>query len=188
MIRERKYWILLLAFVVMSLFISRITFAQTWQALPPYNILWPLWSPALSPVNPATGKPTPLITSLTRNTVLPVQPCLGLNPNNPVVTGMGDLLPYFFYNTPTGLMYFDLWYGINPWPPNGLVNPTTGAPVPLNLATGYSFLGLPNLRGTEFSYIVDLANLSYLAAYGTALGVNPGSLLNYATIWGLPPI
>jgi hypothetical protein len=190
MIREKGYLILFFTFLIIAVFLfnTQTALTQTWQALPPYNILWPLWSPLLSPVNPITGLPTPLVSELSRNTILPMQPCLGLNPNNPIVTPMGDYLPYFFYNTPTGLAYFDVWYGLNPWPPSSFVNPVTGAPIPLSLATGYSFLPLPNLRGAEFGWIVDVANLSYLAAYGAALAVNPASLLSYADIWGLPAI
>jgi len=188
MIRERRFWILLLAFLIMNLLSSRIAPAQNWQSLPPYNILWPLWSPALSPVNPTTGKATPLITSLSRNTILPVQPCLGYNPSSPITTGMGDILPYLFYNTPTGVVSFDLYYGLNPWPPAGLLNPATGAPNPLTLPAGYSLLAPLALNPVEYGYLVDLANLNYLAAYGVALGVNPGTLLNYAAIWGLPAI
>ena len=45
--------------------------AQLWEPLPPYNLLWPLWSPVLSPPDPVTGEPTPLVDSLYENTVLP---------------------------------------------------------------------------------------------------------------------
>ena len=62
-----------------------------WVALPPYNVMWPLWSPALSPISPITGLTTPLLTSLTRNTVLPVQPGLGGRAPLRVVSRQGRL-------------------------------------------------------------------------------------------------
>lgn len=48
-----------------SFFLRTSSYAQNWFNLPPYNILWPLWSsdllPDLSPVHPVTGLPTPLV-------------------------------------------------------------------------------------------------------------------------------
>ena len=38
-----------------------------WWPLPPYNTLWPLWSPELSPVSPITGLPSPIVNSLYRD-------------------------------------------------------------------------------------------------------------------------
>ncbi|MGA1841660.1 MAG: hypothetical protein ACMUIU_13640 [bacterium] len=56
------------------------SYAQYWVALPPYNLLWPLWSPVLSPPDPITGLSIPLTTELTGSTILPVQPGLAWNP------------------------------------------------------------------------------------------------------------
>ena len=36
--------------------------AATWSALPPYNVLWPLWSPVLSPADAAVYMEAPLLT------------------------------------------------------------------------------------------------------------------------------
>jgi len=190
MIKEIKFLIIILAIAFAGcLFITPVASAQTWAKLPPYNILWPLWSPVLSPPDPLTGLPTPLITELSRNTILPVQPVIGLNPLTPIVSPMGDVFPYMFYNSPEGVQFFDLWYGLNPWPPSSLLDRATGAPVPLALAAGWSTYPVPTWRlSVEYQYLIDLANLSYLLAYGNALGISPSSLLMYGDIWGLPPI
>lgn len=100
-----------------------------WKVMPPYNVLWPLWSPALSPPN-AYGVSTPLITSLNSKTVLPVEPALVWDPD----------LPYFYllYNNPYGLgvKYYNLYgHNFSTWPPTYLTtpDPITGAPVPAPL-------------------------------------------------------
>ncbi|MGA1864012.1 MAG: hypothetical protein ACMUHX_03010 [bacterium] len=72
--RNRAFIIIVcLAFVFLAYSFS---YAQYWAALPPYNLLWPLWSPILSPPDPITGLPSPLTTELTSSTILPVQPGL----------------------------------------------------------------------------------------------------------------
>jgi len=129
--------------------------AQYWQALPPYNTLWPLWSPALSPIDPVTGMPVPIVTNLAKTTVLPSQPGLTWDPawSN----------PWLLYNTPVGLLFYDPLYGINTWPPSYLVDPATGSPVPISLPAGYA-----SLAPTDVTWIqntVPLANSTYLAAY-----------------------
>ncbi len=189
MVKKRTYLILLLSFLIIAgLFITPSAMAQTWQAMPPYNIMWPLWSSILSPPDPLTGVPTPLINELSRNTILPVQPCLAMNPFG-VASPMGDIFPYLFYNSPGGVLFYDMFYGLNPWPPPAFINSTTGAPIPLTLPAGFSFYAVPTWRlSVEYQYFVDLANLSYLIAYGNALGVSPASLLTFGDIWGLPPI
>jgi len=74
-----------------------------WQPMPPYNVLWPLWSPPLSPLvgpaDPITGLPTPvpIITSLSNNTILPVQPVLAWDPYQTNV----EAFPWLIYNTPS---------------------------------------------------------------------------------------
>ncbi|MEW6382128.1 MAG: hypothetical protein AB1611_21340, partial [bacterium] len=59
---------------------SSMVQAANWINLPPYNTLWPLWSPPLSPTNPLTGLPTPIVSNLKPSTVLPVQPGLTWDP------------------------------------------------------------------------------------------------------------
>jgi hypothetical protein len=159
--------------------------AQNWQALPPYNILWPLWSPTQSPVDPLTGLPTPLITELSANTILPVQPVLGWNPNS-YSWPMSITMPWLFYNGPTGVLFFDVLYGLNPWPPSSYIDPISNAAIPITLPPDYTFSPLPLLKETQ--YLVELGNLNYLLAYGSALGIAPSSLWTYADIWGLPAI
>ncbi|MGA1869686.1 MAG: hypothetical protein ACMUJM_14210 [bacterium] len=155
--------------------------AQNWVSLPPYNILWPLFSPALSPPDPFTGAPTPLLTELSSNTVLPVQPVMGLNPNAYEWT-MGIVPPWLFYNGPTGVVFFDVYYGMNAWPPPSFLD-AAGAPVPITLPIAYSLLSIPLLK--EARYLVELGNINYLLAYGGALGVNPASLLSFTDLFGL---
>ena len=79
-------------FAVVLLVYSPCLRAQTWTPLPPYNTLWPLWSPALSPADPITQVPTPIVNALSPSTVLPVQPGLTWNPYLSY--------PYMLYNTP----------------------------------------------------------------------------------------
>ncbi|MGA1874455.1 MAG: hypothetical protein ACMUIA_02485 [bacterium] len=117
--------------VTLSFIYSPTIQAQNWMALPPYNTLWPLWSPALSPVNPATGLPTPVVTQLTPNTVLPVEPGLTWDPS--------AANPWLLYNTPVGMAYYDPLFGVNLWPPTYLID-TSGFPSPLALPSGYELL------------------------------------------------
>lgn len=155
--------------------------AQYWAALPPYNVMWPLWSPALSPVDPITGVPTPLISQLSSSTILPVQPGFVWDPFQPT--------PWAVYNIPLafggGLAYFDNVYGLNTWPPPYLLDAATGAPAPIALPLAYS-LYFPTDLG-HFEYFIPLANLTYAITYGLT---TPDylSLLTSAQIWGLPPI
>jgi len=67
-----------------------------WWPLPPYNTLWPLWSPVLSPLN-AFGIPVPIVNSLKPDTVLPVQPGLTWDP--------ALKYPWLLYNTPAGIKF-----------------------------------------------------------------------------------
>jgi len=157
--------------------------AQYWQALPPYNLLWPLWSPALSPVNPITGIATPLINTLDVNTILPVQPVLALDP--------AFDLPYLLYNIPIawggGMTYFDPYFGLQPFPPDYLLDPLIGGPLPLTLPTGFAAISPTPLLTTTLYY----ANLLYISKYPyLGLGVlNPiTNLLTPGEIWGLTPL
>lgn len=188
--------LILLFLIMMSLMVTSsvqaqwalgLTLAQreTWTALPPYNIMWPLWSPTLSPPDPVTTLPTPLISELARNTILPVQPVIGYCPSS-YEWPMGVPIPWLFYNGPAGVVFFDAFYGLNPWPPPSFIDPITGAPIPIALPANYTIAALPDLKETQF--LIELANLSYLVAYGIDLGVTAGSLWNFAELWGIPVI
>lgn len=137
--------------LILLLFISLVAFAlifplssqaQNWWPLPPYNTLWPLWSPDLSPVDPIICMPNHLVSSLTRNTILPVQPCLALYPCQSVGSG----LPWLLYNKPAALgggsLYFYSMYGLNSYLPAYLLDPFSGAPAPMALPSNYSTLSL----------------------------------------------
>ncbi|MGA1865211.1 MAG: hypothetical protein ACMUHX_09130 [bacterium] len=168
-------------FVTIAGFIVTIQ-AQYWIPLPPYNVLWPLWSPALSPVDPITGLAAPLVTSLTRNTILPVQPSLAWDPCQPGV----EAFPWLLYNTPLafggGLTYWDVYYGMNPWPPEYMLDPLTGAPITISLPLGWSLL-LPTSL-SEFGWFVPLGNAIFSYRYGVPIS----SLLTTADIWGFTPL
>ena len=136
-------------------FTPAATEAQYWTALKPYNTLWPLWSPALSPVDPITGKPVPVVSNLSSTTVLPVQPGLTWDPAWPN--------PWLLYNTPQGLLFYDPLYGINQWPPNYLIDPTTGAPIPITLPSGF-----PLLAPTDVAWLqnnLSTANTTYQLSF-----------------------
>jgi len=155
---------------------SGIAKAQNWAALPPYNTLWPLWSSILSPVNTTTGLPTPLVSNLTPNTVLPVQPGLTWHP--------ALRNPWLLYNTPLGLAYYDPISGINLWPPPILINQITGLPITITLPAGYSSL-LPTPAWWLSNYVPP-ANWSYLVAYPSYAAAAPSaSLLPQPTISSL---
>lgn len=153
---KKKLQISILYLFIPLIFISlRPAKAQNWVAMPPYNTLWPLWSPALSPINNTTGLPTPVVTSLKPSTVLPVQPGLTWNP---VLN-----YPWLLYNTPAGMVYYDPLGGIDLWPPALFTNQITGLPIILTLPANYSTL-LP----TPVWWIINnvaTANWSYLVAY-----------------------
>jgi hypothetical protein len=128
-----------------------------WINLPPYNTLWPLWSAPLSPTNPLTGLPTPIVSNLRPSTVLPVQPGLTWDPN--------VKYPWLLYNTPLGMSYYDPLYGINSWPPKYLQNSITGLPAPIDLSL---ILGWSALLPTSQSWLtnnVPVANNSFINAY-----------------------
>ena len=159
-----------------------------WQPMPPYNVLWPLWSPALSPLvgpaDPITGlaTPVPLITSLSRDTILPVQPALAWDPCQPNV----EAFPWLIYNTPTalggGLVYWDIYYGMNPWPPSYMLDPVSGAPAPITLPATWTLLGPTGIK--EMAWYTPLANAIFSLQYGVPIS----NLLTTADIWGYPPL
>lgn len=189
MFKERKFLLLLLIIMIFTimasagLFINSAPEAQYWALMPPYNVLWPLWSPVLSPINPLTGLATPLVTELTAATMLPVQPALAWDPCQP--------LPWALFNAPPlfggGLVFFDEIYGMHPWPPPYLQDPVTGAPSPIvwsPLAT-WSLIAPTDVGHIE--YLIPLANITYALTFGLS-GQPVLDLLTPAQIWGLPPI
>jgi len=150
--------LLLLVFIgISTLFIieAKRARAANWAALPPYNTLWPLWSPALSPISASTGLPTPRVTSLTPKTVLPVQPGLTWDPFRRT--------PWMLYNTPSGMAYYDPLTGVNLWPPRILINQITGNRIVLSLPVNYA--ALPPTLVSWIVSDVSAANWSYLVAY-----------------------
>lgn len=177
--------------VVISIFIlfvigligTPLAQAQYWQALPPYNLLWPLWSSVLSPVDSITGLATPLLSQLTNTSILPVQPVLAWDP--------AQSLPWALYNIPPvlggGLTYFSPFFGLNPFPPPYLLDSLTGLPAPITLPVGFGALSPTDINsGID---IVTLGNIQYLLDYPTNLfGIPQSSLLTVADIWGLPLI
>lgn len=167
-----------------------ISFSQNWTPLPPYNTLWPLWSSMLSPVNPATGLPTPIVTSLTPSAVLPLQPALTWDPGRPN--------PWLLYNSPLGLIYYDAAFGFNawpPWPPLGIIPPITGFPFTIALPVDYG--SLPPTDPVWLLNTIPVANnlynsiyplYSYIAAFPFAFGSPPPPvpLLTLTTPVALP--
>ena len=151
--------------------------AQLWQALPPYNVLWPLWSPVLSPPDPVTGIPTPLVTELDKNTLLPVQPAFIWNPDLPYYNIIYNTLSS--YGAPT-LMYWDntefapigVWNGaiFQRWPPSYLlqtIEPYPGIyitiPDTIDLPVGYENL---YTMPPYLNWFVPLVNVAWQDWYG----------------------
>jgi hypothetical protein len=96
--RTLKWTIIIFIILLIAIFIGSSSInTQYWAAIPPYNTLWPLWSPVLSTVSPKTGIGTPIVTSLTTKTTLPVQPGLTWDPS------FG--YPWLLYNSTIGLAY-----------------------------------------------------------------------------------
>jgi len=152
---EKNIFLCLIIWMTYWIFFSPVALCQYWTALPPYNTLWPLWSPALSPIDPITGLPTPTVTTLTPQIVLPVQPGLTWDPSK--------TYPWLLYNTPLGMIYFDAVFGINPWPPIGLVPPISGIPFVTTLPPDYS--ALPPTDPAWLLSNVPVANALYTNVY-----------------------
>lgn len=191
MYREKKPFMMIKISIlpfIMAMIISLILLASAqalyWTPLPPYNVLWPLWSPALvTDFDPALGVGTiPLVTSLTRNTILPVQPGMAWDPCQPGV----EAFPWLLYNAPAafggGLVYWDVYYGLNPWPPSYMLDPATGAPAPITLPLTWTLLGPPGL--SHFGWFVPLSNAIFSLRYGVPIA----DLLTTADIWGVTPL
>ena len=117
-----------------------------------YNTLWPLWSPVLSPIN-AIGIPIPIVSKLTPETVLPVQPGLTWDPKLKY--------PWLLYNTPSGLAYYDPFFGIDLWPPDYLN--ILGMANPIQLTSNWSTLAPTDT--SWLSAVVPVANNTYYASY-----------------------
>lgn len=154
-LKRNIFFRFLLILAIGSFICVNISFAQNWQALPPYNTLWPLWSAALSPADPVTGLPSPLVNNLASDTILPVMPGLTWDP--------AIAYPWLLYNSPTGMLYFDPLFGVNSWPPKGFVHGNTA--VPIALPPGYSALA-PTPYST-LKTLVPQGNLAYITALST---------------------
>ncbi|MGA1868127.1 MAG: hypothetical protein ACMUJM_06220 [bacterium] len=159
----------------------------TWMPLPPYNTLWPLWSPALSPINPITLLPDPIVNSLTPNTVLPSQPGLTWDPLN-------KTYPWLLYNTPLGMAYYDPYEGINMWPPSYLLDPVLGTPLPIDLTLVVGWSTLAPTSTTWLALNVPVANSAYYntypsygVAYEIAFGGTLASFPLFAALLNPPP-
>ena len=157
MYSKKMYIIFVVCTIILSF--SFISNAQNWTALPPYNTLWPLWSPSLSPADDV-GNPTPLVTSLTLDTYLPIQPGLTWDPR--------QNYPWMLYNTPLGMAYYAPSSGVDLWPPPGLLD-DLGNILPINLDLISYTLGpyayLPPTNPDLLDELVPVANLMYHTAY-----------------------
>lgn len=172
--KTRDKIILLIMFAALCgiLIYSPIAHAQYWVELPPYNTLWPLWSPALSPINEISGLPTPIVNSLAPSTVLPVVPGLTWDPSFPY--------PWLLYNTAaSGLAYYDPFTGINLWPAPYLQN-DAGLPQPIALPDNYA--SLSPIDYGAVSWLV-----SNLAIANNAFSLSPLGLWAPKPDWYLPP-
>ncbi|MGA1844828.1 MAG: hypothetical protein ACMUIS_09745 [bacterium] len=153
-----KRKMLFFCFIISTCFLVVVPSAQSqnWASLPPYNILWPLWSPILSPVNATTQLPTPIVSSLNRFTLLPYQPAIAWDPYMPY--------PWFLYNSPFGIVYYDvLQDALSMWPPLHLINPFTFEPLPIALPSNYS--AFPPVSSIFLSEYVPLANEAFTDQY-----------------------
>ncbi|MGA1825671.1 MAG: hypothetical protein ACMUIP_13515 [bacterium] len=161
--KSRKYFLVQLSIFVITLVLyAPIISAQNWIELPPYNTLWPLWSPALSSVDDVTGLPTPIVDALFPDTVLPVMPGLTWDPSMPY--------PWLLYNTFQGLAYFDPLVGINPWPAPALLD-DAGLPLPITLPVDYA--ALPVTDAIWLANYINTANNSYIVSYPSSIPVVP---------------
>lgn len=186
--KERRFLLCIFFILVFAvgLLIVPMAQAQNWALMPPYNVLWPLWSPPL--VTDFNWDPlvllgtTPIVTELTRNTILPVQPAIAWDPAHEI---------WALYNTPpllgSGLLFFDRTYGLNPWPPPYLFDSVAGTPIPITFLTTWSLLKPPGFAGGEEAYFIGLANAIYALTFGLPTADYLG-LLTASDLWGLGPI
>lgn len=180
----KKLLIMALA-ILLGIMVFSYAQADYWIALPPYNVLWPLWSPALSPQDPITGLPAPLVNVLTGHTILPVQPAMVWDPATPEVNNAP--YPWLLYNMPIqfggGLLMWDQFYGMRPFPPEYMTDPLTGAPLPITLPLSYWLLG-PIDFDEIWAYNYWLGNATYSNTYNVPLS----ELLTPQAFWGLPAL
>ena len=187
MYRKKKFLFILFISLIFAIMISieflrpTATKAQYWTPLPPYNVLWPLYSLPLAPIDPVTGIATPLVSELTANTILPVQPGIAWDPCQPT--------PWLLYNRPPtfggGLLWFDWQYGLNPWPPVYLTDPITGAPAPITWISTWTLLAPWDAH--HFEFFIPLGNAIYALTFGL-IGQPYLDLLTSAELFSLPPI
>ncbi|MGA1868842.1 MAG: hypothetical protein ACMUJM_09875 [bacterium] len=177
--KNSKKLFVIIFFIVCAVSLSFAISAHAqnnWTAMPPYNTLWPLWSPALSPYDAVTGIRTPIVTSLEATVELPVEPAITWDPSL--------AYPWLLYNTPVGMAYFDPLYGINFWPPASLLD-DAGLPLPLVLPDLYSALAPTDTTWLQQNVL--FANSYFLQVYPSLLATaDPAALIAAATI-PLPP-
>ena len=155
MLKKRIIFICLMLSFCLLILVSTVQ-SQNWTSIPPHNTLWPLWSPILSPVDATTQIQTPIVTSLNRFTLLPFQPAITWDPYMPY--------PWFLYNSPFGLVYYDVLQDfISMWPPLHLINPFTFEPLPIDLPSNYS--AFPPVSSVFLSEYVPIANEAYTDQY-----------------------
>ena len=185
---KNKYFKTVILFICFAFcMLSLKAEAQLWKAIPPYNVLWPLWSPILSPPDPVTGEPTPLVDYLSYNTLLPVQPAFVWNPDLPYFNILYNSAPpstgsytaptlYYYEPTESSLLPSSSYYyystsAFQEWPPTYLnetveVAPDVfvSGPVPLDLPIGYeNFLSFNPIAWLEFT--IPLLNYLWQAKY-----------------------
>jgi len=181
MSRSLRYGLIIGMCVLLAVYLVPINAgAQLWKAMPPYNVLWPLWSPLLSPPNPLTGVPTPLVSTLTKSTYLPVQPVPVWDPSLPYfyllynyVPIDGGLNELIFFDPTEGL--FNPAYAFKLWPPASLLKAiltttlvgttTTIGPAPLTLPLNYATL-ISFDPILWLNFWVPLVNVGYQNLYG----------------------
>ena len=167
-IKKRLSWLFFVTValsVALFLIYSPIANAQNWAALAPYNTLWPLWSPVLSPLD-AAGVAVPIVSELTGATILPVEPGLTWNPSLSY--------PWLLYNTPLGMAYFDPIGGVDLWPPPSLTKPNGSIKV-LDLPTG--FATLPVTPSSFITNFIPVANPAAVGFLSTFPGTFPNGIL-----------
>ncbi|MGA1840288.1 MAG: hypothetical protein ACMUIU_06645 [bacterium] len=177
---KQLFIILLIVSLAITFVMTQTASAQYWQSMPPYNVLWPLWTEALSPIDAITGLPTPLISSLTSITALPVSPVF--------VWDTHEIHPWFLYNAPPilggGVYYFDALTGFNTFPPPDHLLPG-GVIVPNTLPAGFEFL-IPPFEHVDLLTLI--ANNAYISAFGANVGaLSYFDLLAPGILWGAPP-
>ena len=176
-----KYIIIIcLCFIVTLYLFPKSGAAQLWKPLPPYNVLWPLWSPILSPPNPLTGVPTPLISTLNKDTYLPVQPALVWDPSLPYFHLLYNYVPIdgglneLIYFDPTEGAFSPV-YAFKAWPPSSLLKAivtttlagttTTIGPAPIALPANYASL-VSFDPALWLNFWIPLASTAYQNLYG----------------------